>query len=215
MIWKGVEFPIAVLFLAGFGGASAAGVHLAVFLFTSNQELARLEQLPVVSAAGLRDSTTGREVLIEGRIDERSPVAESGLVAYHVEQLRENSDGDLEWRTTETIAPPLLVLLADGPVQVSGDYSLRNPPAEVTMSSDLRHTGFPVHTPLIAIGMIVDGLEGPELRAEFIAEGTRANFIAQAQTFAVSGAWVGGILSGIGVLLLAIGAVVLMRRNLR
>ncbi|NJL32961.1 MAG: hypothetical protein HC893_02805 [Chloroflexaceae bacterium] len=161
MSWKGVEFPIAVLFLAGFGGCLLLqGCIWLFFLFTSNQELARLEQLPVVSAAGLRDSTTGREVLIEGRIDERSPVAESGLVAYHVEQLRENSDGDLEWRTTETIAPPLLVLLADGPVQVSGDYSLRNPPAEVTMSSDLRHTGFPVHTPLIAIGMIVDGLEG-------------------------------------------------------
>lgn len=176
-----------------------------------NQDVERLQQLPVFSATVLGDSRPGQEGFIEGRISERNPLQARSFVAYYRESyLGEQCETDDEghqscesiWRGEERITPPLWLDLPDGRVQiVNSNYDLRyglvmwqsTPKLEAQITN--RYYGFEIGSPAFARGQVVMNGQDQAFQAMFVYGGDSASYIAGKHSQA-------GINYGCGVILI-------------
>ena len=217
---------IARAFLLGIGLIFiAVGVALAtVGARQASAEADRAERLLPLSAAALDDGRPGREVLVEGRVSARNRALFQGFVAYVREEYRGSDDDHKDkWSEDERRTPPLLIDLAGGVVTLADDqYDLDSPPHAwqepgaltwngFTGEGTKRYRGFQAGDPAMAIGTLVLGREGVELRAERLYGGTRADYIAGRRGSAAFLPWFGGLFALIGAVVAAVGAWVLLR----
>jgi hypothetical protein len=172
---------------------------------------------PVTTVAALTDSQPGRQVLVEGYVSSHNPVQlESlGFVAY-IREGREIHTDDKgtpapgSWSVRERVTPPLLLELSDGLVQIENDdYDLENgrtSEGETSFSgrySDTRYKGIEVGDAVIAVGVVGEGAERPPIKADFIARGTQASYVASQRS--------GGIIFFvISVVVAVVGGIFLM-----
>ena len=203
-------FPIlGVLFI---GGALLFGL---VTWYFSNRAANRVEGLtPVTTVAALGDGQPGREILVEGHVSSRNPIQplSPGFVAYIRErrEIHTDDEGTPEpgsWFERQRVTPPLLLELSDGLVQIENDdYDLENgrtieeEPSSFDRYSDTRYKGIEIGDPVIAVGVVVEDAERLQIRADFIARGTQASYIASQRSagviifvFSIVVAAVGGI----------------------
>ncbi|HEU4324874.1 MAG TPA: hypothetical protein VFS21_17140 [Roseiflexaceae bacterium] len=214
------------LFLLGFGLIFVlVGLGLAVVAAGEARAAAdRAERLTPLGAAALEDSPPGREVLVEGAVSARNRALFQDMVAYVREEYRgTDSDGDSQWSEDERRTPPLWLDLPGGTARLADDtYTLESPaqrwqePGGLTWNGfsgegTKRYRGFRAGDSVVAIGTLVAGQEGPELRAEFVAGGTRASYIASQRSGAAVLPWIGGIFTLVGAGLMAGGAWLLLR----
>src|SRR3954447_72050 len=84
-------------------------------------EHSRLVALPTPDAVSLTDTPAGREVIVEGRIAADQPVRFRNFVAYvKEEEQRDKKERERSgnWKTVETVTPPLRVIVGEGSVRV-------------------------------------------------------------------------------------------------
>jgi hypothetical protein len=198
----------------------AVGVGVGVFgARAASAAAARAEELRPLSAAALDDAAPGREALVEGHISDRNAARFRELVAYIREEYRgEDDDGDDRWSVDERVTPPLLIDLADGRAQIgNADYAIEAPTVTWQDSRMLtwnglsgegtkRYRGFAAGNTVTAIGTIVAGREGQELRAEFVYGGDRAAYIDSQRSAAAFLPWFGLIFGSVGLIVGTIGA---------
>jgi hypothetical protein len=165
----------SLLLLGGLGLACGllAGLLLP-WLFDA--DLARVRRLEPLSYFAIEDGAPGREALIEGRLSERSSPGPEGFIVYRRYVATVEPDGDRAWQQVELVRPPLLIELPGGLVRVAGDYTLQGT-LERYEQGPLRLEGLRAGAPVIAIGELVEGQEGIELRADTLAAGTRDDYL--------------------------------------
>lgn len=188
-------------FLIAFGTVFLfVGVMIGVFGTRNDQQAAeRATRLPIVTARDVERGAIGAEVIIEGVIDQRNPTRVRNFVAYVREQYAgREDDGDVIWEEDERWTPPLIVRVADGVVQIANDtYKLRRPP--VQSQGLYRYNGFEAGNSVMALGRIVEGLQGRAIEAEFIFGGSRDQYVAYQRTEALKSAFFGIIIGGVGM----------------
>jgi hypothetical protein len=178
----------------------------------------RAERLAPLSAAALEDAAPGREALVEGTIDRRTPARFRDFVAYVREEYRGSDDeGDPQWSEDERVTPSLLVAAQDGVVSVQGDsYELLSPPHAWQESDQLswngfsdegtkRYRGLRAGDAVTAIGVTAEGQEGMALAPELVFGGSRAAYIASRRDDAAFAPWFGAIFMAIGLILGGVG----------
>jgi hypothetical protein len=146
----------------------------------------------------------GTVVLIEGRISPLNQPHYRDFIAYMREEYRGlNPDGSAIWSEDQRATPQLQIDLAGGSVRIANsDYRLDSPhqrwqDSETLVSSGVgiggtrRYTGLIVGRPVTAIGVLVAGPDGPELRTSFVFGGTRAEYIATQLGAAAYLPWLG------------------------
>lgn len=193
---------------------------------TTGRDIARVERLPPLTAGELAARPVGTEVLVEGRIDDRTPIVFRSFVAYEREEYRgraRSGTGGTDWFRDERVTPPLVLELSPGLVRVANDgYHLGNTPVKWQESAILtwdsarnegtkRYRALERGDAVVAIGTVVDDAEGRAITAELVTPGTRASYIADARRLSRIFVALGAFLGAIGVLVLAWGA----RRFLR
>jgi len=219
--------PLKVtLFLLGFGlSFLAVGVALGVWGSRhAADQAARAEALAPIGAAALEDAPVGAEVLVEGLVSPRNPALFRDFVAYSAEQYRGQSSGSRpRWSTVDTVTPPLL-LEAGGLVRLANDdYSLQGAHAtyqdpgpltrgDLFRESTRRYQGLVAGGAVTAIGTVVPGVEGNELRAELVFAGTRDEYIAGQRGSAATLPFIGAIFGVIGAAVAGVGLFFLLRR---
>lgn len=223
---RGCRPSFVSLFLLGFGVIFlAVGVGMATLgTRQARAEAERAERLAPLGAAALDDSQPGREVLVEGRVSARNRALFRDFVAYLREEYRGSDDNNRDkWVEDERHTPPLLIELSGGTVALADDqYRLDNPAHTwqepgarswngFTGEGTKRYRGFAAGDPVMAIGVLVRGREGLDLRAEWLYGGTRADYIAGQRSSAAFLPWFGGLFALIGTLIAGAGAWKLLR----
>jgi hypothetical protein len=158
----------------------------------------------------------GSEVLIEGQLSSLNSPRYRDFIAYVREEYRgTNSDGSAIWREDQRMTPSLRIDLASGSVRLSNnDYRLDSPHQHWLNNTKLiasaigsggtkRYIGLIVDRPVTAIGVLVNGPTGPELRSSFVFGGTRAEYIATQLGTAAYLPWIGLVAGVIGATLIA------------
>jgi hypothetical protein len=168
---------------------------------------ARAERLQPVSAAALADSAPGREVLLEGRVSDRTPAVYRSFVAYVREEYRSDQlnlsggDDSPRWEVVERVTPPLVVALPDGEARIANDnyvfdttaFTVRE--AEPTLTKGaVQSRGYRAGDPVLAVGTVVDAGGERAIDAEFVYAGTRAAYIAEMRRLASRSLPIGGVL---------------------
>jgi hypothetical protein len=183
-----------------------------------NREIARVEQLDLVSAAGLSDRAPGTELLVEGVVSDRNRVIFRDMVAYESQEYRgEDDEGDPVWADDVFDTPPLRIDLADGPAQIANaDYTLSSLPISFQESEKLswslfsgngtkRYRGLRHGDAVLAIGSVVAGSEGAAIQAKQIALGTRASYLASERDRAAAMPWTSIPFAVIGIVMVGFG----------
>lgn len=186
--------------------------------YSSTRAANRVKGLTLVTTvAALGDGQPGREVLVEGHVSSRNPVQplSPGFVAY-IREEREISikdDGTRtpgSWSVRRQVTPPLLLELSDGLVQVENDdYDLENgrtieeEPSSFDRYSDTRYKGIEIGDAIIAVGVVVEDTERPQIKADFIARGTQASYVAGQRSAGV-------IFFVISIVVAAVGGIFIM-----
>ena len=188
---------------------------------STGREIARAERLPRLAAGELGARPAGTEVLVEGRIDDRTPIVFRTYVAYEREEYRDrerSGSGGTDWFRDERVTPPLVLDLSPGIVRVANDgYHLGNTPVRWQESTILtwdsargegtkRYRALERGDAVVAIGTVIDDAGGRAIAAELVTRGTRATYIADARRLVRIFTVLGAILASIGVLVLALGA---------
>jgi hypothetical protein len=180
-------------FLAcGFGCAGVALLGGLTPYF--DRERARVERLQPLSAAELAGSPPGREVLIEGRISRSNQARFREFVAYRQDvyngrRCEDNNRTCLEFE--RLVAPPLLLEVPDGRVQLANEgYALRRPTVHwhdydytprrdpTTGEPSRSYRGLAVGDVVVVVGTVAATGGGPAIAAEWVAGGTRAEYLA-------------------------------------
>jgi hypothetical protein len=222
---RGCRVSFTSLFLILFGAVFVAvGVWIGVFGARAAAAAAdRAEHLRPLSAAALEDATPGRDALLEGQISEHNAARFREMAAYVREEYRGSDDDGEQWSEDERVTPRLLLDLADGRAQIGNtDYIIEAPPVQwqesraltwngITNEGTKRYRGFAAGNTVTAIGTIVAGREGSELRAEVLSGGDRAAYIARQRGSAAMLPWMGLLFAACGTLVGAIGVWKLLR----
>jgi hypothetical protein len=158
----------------------------------------------------------GTEVLIEGHISPINQPHYRDFISYVREEYQGNSsDGSAIWREDQRVTPALQIDLAGGSVRLSNnDYRLDSPhqrwissptlvASDMGIGSTKRYTGLVVDLPVTAIGVLVNGASGPELRSSFVFGGNREDYIATQLGAAAYLPWLGLCAAVIGINLVA------------
>lgn len=174
-------------------------------------EGARIAALPASSATVLADTRLGQEVLVEGHLSPDNPVRYNTFVAYEIETLEEDSDGSDHWVRQGTVTPFLLLEVEDGRIRLEEGYRLVRTGGTIR-EGDTRYNGLTAADPVIAVGVLTDRRDYPKIKADFIAFGTQADYIADQQNMATFWWWFGLLFALIGAGLLA-AVVVLAGRS--
>jgi hypothetical protein len=163
-----------VLGLAGFvvwryGPASVAAEH------------ARLEALPAPDAHSLGDTPAGREVIVEGRIAPSQPVRFRDFVAYVKEEEQRDArerERSGNWKTVETVTPPLDIVAGEGIVRVVDDsYAIRFAKTrwhDTSKVIDTAYSGLLAGEAVFVHGHAAAG----GIEASIVGSGTRASYLA-------------------------------------
>jgi hypothetical protein len=217
------------LMLLGMGVAFLA-VGTFVVVVSARQaraEVARLEQLPPLSAAALEDQPGGTEAFVEGVVSPENRAVFRDFVAYVREELdvTTDSDGDRDetWRSDGGEVPGLL-LQAGGVVRVAKGYGIALGHHvwydEATLGFNRRprdgserYHGLVAGGRVTAVGTVVDGPEGKELDAQALFGGTREEFLTSRRGVAASMRILGGIFGVVGLLLAAVGTLLFLPRD--
>lgn len=200
---------VTLLLLGGF--VLCCGVLMGLVLPISfGDDIARVERLTPISFVAFEDGAPGREVLVEGALSPDNPASPEGLIVYTRSVMELDSDGDRVWREAASVRPPLLVELPGGAVRVRGGYALEGtPPADIERA-DERLRGAAAGDAVIAVGTLVEGPEGIELRAEFVGFGTRDDYLERNRVALRFSRIFGWMLLGGAALLLAGGIALLL-----
>ncbi len=201
------------------GGALLCGL---LALCSSIASVNRVQRLtPITSVTVLGDVPAGNPILIEGRVSDRNPVnlEAHGFVAY----LREgravvNARGTPSpgnWSVRERVTPPLWLELSGGLVYIENDdYDLeKGKTIEVTPSafhrySGTRYNGIEIGDPVIAVGAVSARGAQPHLKADFVARGTHASYVASQRN--------AGVIFFVGSVLVAIlGGIFILQDQVR
>jgi hypothetical protein len=155
--------------------------------------------------------------LIEGQISQRSPIKleAHGFVAYAregraiVDSKGTPSPGN--WSVRERVTPPLLIELSGGRAAIANDdYDLENgktieaPPSAFERYSDTRYVGIARGDAVIAVGVVTARGAQPEIKADFVARGTRESYAAGQRNAGV-------LFFAISVVVAIVGGIFLMR----
>jgi len=205
--------PVLGFIFAGIGAAL-----LWYFVPLLNQAAARIEGLAPLTAVLLANSPPGQIGLIEGRISERNRTQFRLFVAYvRYEYQGEDDDGDSQWVEDERVTPPLLLDLPGGRVQLeNSDYDLQGDLIEWLSEPNLTwdrlnregtksYRGFERGNPVLAVGAIVQGATGRELRAEWLYRGTRTEYIEDQRSSTEVASWIGWDFVLIGAVAFSLG----------
>jgi hypothetical protein len=203
----------------GCGGILFGGIFTVVGLVVAlllpgiiHQQANQLSQREPLSAVVLADSAPGREVLAEGRVSPNNRTVRGALVAYVYERLVSDSDGDRSWRHYRSETPPLLIDLPDGRIQVARGYDLQQLSGNNTeQHNDERYRGLQRGDAVLVVGTLAPSRELPRINAEFVAGGTRDTYIANQHATAQAISLIGWIFSGIGLLVVGSGSVLILR----
>lgn len=178
-----IERWVLLVFWLCFGSIGAVTMKVGADV-TNN--VAHFEQLQLLTATSFEDSVPGREVAIEGLVSIRTPVQFRQFVAYI---RQEYQGGDEAWSDDLRITPPLLLVLPDGLIQIKNNYYdierfsltwqedtylIRK---SATNEGTKRYRGFEVGSPVLAVGVVVQGVKGKALEAKWIYGGTSTEYI--------------------------------------
>jgi hypothetical protein len=221
----------ATIFLVGFGLVFiAVGTGIGIFGSRATAaEAERAQRLTALAPSALDRLVPGAELLVEGALSPRNSVQFRSYLAYIRAEFRgTDEDGDSEWVVDERVTPRLLVEV-DGQsgalLQIgNSDYLIERPHETWQASEGLSYNGLTgegtkyyqgllADRRVMVIGLMQAGSEGPELRAELIYGGTRAEYIAAKRAAAAWLPWFGLIFVGIGLIPLAIGFFLAFRRG--
>ncbi|MFB0537176.1 MAG: hypothetical protein ACETWR_19620 [Anaerolineae bacterium] len=179
------------------GGALLCGL---LTWYSSSRAANRVKEFtPVTTVAALGDGQPGREILVEGHVSSRNPVQplSPGFVAYIREEREIDTDDEGtptpgSWSVSSRVTPPLLLELSDGLVQVENDdYDLENgttieeEPSSFDRYSDTRYKGIEIGDSVMAVGVVVEDTESPQIRADFIARGIQESYVASQRSAGV------------------------------
>jgi hypothetical protein len=214
---RGGGLNVAALILGGVGAAlAAAGVIVFVQVPRSlDAQRARIEGLAVSGAVALDHAAAGREVLLEGRISTAQPALFRDFVAYDRSERRRTENDTESWSRKERKRPSLLIDSADGTTRVVNDtYEL---PSSTAIWLDSRATDY-IETQYKGLvagdAVVIVGRTAPGgIDAELVTPGTRQSYLSALAEGRVVSFWLGGSLAGIGAVLIAIAAVVTLRRT--
>lgn len=213
------------LFLLGFGLVFACvGIGVGIWgTRHARAQAARAERLESIGAAALEDAAVGAEVLVEGVVSPRNQPVFRDFVAYRAEEYRgEERDGDPDWDSYATVTPRLLldaggiVMIANEDYSLQGAHAKYQDPGPLTRGdffreSTKRYEGLVAGGTVTAIGTVVPGVEGNELRAEFVYAGSREGYIAGQLQTAVFLPYFGALFGVIGAIVAGFGALALFR----
>lgn len=204
-----------VLLLVGSLGL-CCGIFPGVLLpMLFSAEIARVERLQPSSFAAFEDGAPGREVLIEGTLSPRSRTSPDGLIIYVRSVAGVDADGDRIWVEAERVQPPLLIALSGGLAQVRDGYGLNGGLPVVVEQDALRIEGLRAGDSVLAVGTLVQGQEGIELDADFVAVGTRQAYLDENRTAALFFSIFGWALIGAGAAMLIGGLAILVTGLMR
>lgn len=180
------------LLIAGLGLVFLA-VGLFVGLFgapSANAEADRVAALTPIGLTQLEDLPAGQEVLVEGLLSARNRAIFREFVAYSISAYQGlDDDGDAIFEEVDRETPRLLIE-AGGLVQIGNtDYAIEGDqviwrakagPVEADPGEEatLIYSGLAPLQPVTAVGSVVVGPEGNELRARTIFGGSRADYVA-------------------------------------
>ena len=142
-----------------------------------------VNQLPTVDQTNLANFV-GMDVVLEGRISDRTPTRYQSLVAYDQEEwTRRRSSSEPTWKTIQSVTPPLWVKTAGSTVQIeateaSSDYYFKT--ADIVYQSNesnYRYRGFKVQDAIVVVGTVKQVGKQTILDAEFISPGDRQQFV--------------------------------------
>lgn len=147
------------------------------------EKLGHFEQLQLLTATDLKNSVPGQLVAIEGHISKHTPVQFRQFVAYIRQEYAGREDTYIDWSEDLRVTPPLLLELRDGLIQIkNNNYAIERVP--ITWQDDSNPTwgtkqyrAFEVNSPVLAVGAVVQGVEGKALEAEWIYGGTSAEYV--------------------------------------
>jgi hypothetical protein len=144
-------------------------------------EHARLDALPSPDAHSLGDTPAGREVIVEGRIAPSQPVRFRDFVAYVKEEEQRDAkerERTGNWKTVETVTPPLDLVAGDGIVRVVDDnYAIRFAKTrwhDTSKVIDTAYSGLVAGEAVFVHGHAAAG----GLEADIVGSGTRASYLA-------------------------------------
>ena len=145
-----------------------------VWLQRSNDYVdTQIRLLTPLSRSELLLTTTDDVALIEGRISQTNTVVAHALVAY--EQSREVRDirNEPVWVPDSKQTPTIIVDLADGPVEIGGEYQLGG---DLRTQTDgvMRYTGLGIGDAVMVLGKRQPWTAGVRLDASYVVRGTRA-----------------------------------------
>lgn len=210
MLKEDTSFAILILAVIGLPFLVAGLVVIWLVPPAIAAEGVRIGSLPVSSATRLADTRLGQEVLVEGRLSLDNPVRYHTFVAYEVETLEKDSDGDDRWVRQSTVTPFLLVEVADGRIRLEEEYRLVRTGSSIR-EGDVRYTGLTATDPVIAVGVLTDRRDSPKIKAEFVAYGTQADYVTAQQHMATFWWWFGLLFALIGAGMLAASLVLVTR----
>jgi hypothetical protein len=153
------------------------------------EKLGHFEQLQLVTATDFKNSVPGKLVAIEGHVSKHTPVQFGQFVAYIRQQYEGTDDMEILWSEDLRVTPPLVLALPDALIQIrNNNYNIEKFPItwqedskltwnSVTNEGTKRYRGFEVDSPVLAFGIVVQGVGGKALEAEWIYGGTSAEYI--------------------------------------
>ena len=135
-----------------------------------------IEATPPVTRAELRSGNAHGAVVVEGRISADNVLSAPALVAYQRSRAVRDIRDQVVWVPDQTHNPPLLIDLADGPIQVGGGYAFGG---DLLTHEDAqyRHQGLARGDPVVILGKPLAGTADTLLEAEYVVRGTRAELI--------------------------------------
>jgi hypothetical protein len=140
-------------------------------------KLAHFEQLQQLTATDFKNSVPGHQVVIEGHVSKHTPVQFRQFVAYIRQEYQGKNDTGSRWSEAFRVTPPLLLALPDGLIQIkNNDYNIERF-SIIWQEGTERYLGFKVSNPVLAVGVVVQGVEGKALEAKWIYGGTSAEYI--------------------------------------
>ena len=190
-----------------------------VTLITNNQAADQVKKLQPIETAALMSTPPGTEVLIEAHVSDENRVLyePDGLVAYVLEGRsvwnEEDSWETGSWSELERATPPLLLELSGRVIEIENDdYELQNVTriesgGQLGEPDSMRVRGVRAGEPVLVLGTVLGGKEVGRIEAEFIAGGTRADYISGQRS-------AGWIMAAASLVVALLGGIILFREPL-
>lgn len=154
-------------------------------------------------------------MLIEGEIDQQTIAKYRTFVAYTQADCIVDNDLFVYCGSGVSVGSPLLISLADGLVRIANDnYAIRNPTGVWhERAKALRYSGFQRGDRVVVVGTLTSTAGGLAIRADVVAGGTRAEYLAAQPTPTLPMAMLA--IGSSAVIGLALIAIVAWRRSRR